>query len=196
MKKHFILVLLITLASVFNALAQTQVWKLDKSHSSIGFAIDHMVISETKGEFDDFTLNVLADKPDFTDAKFDVNIPVQSINTKDKKRDEHLVGPDFFDAAKYPNIVIKGVQFKKVSGKKYKAIVDFAMHGITKRVQLDAVFNGIVKDPWGNTRAGLLISGEIDRYLFDLKYNSALEAGGVALGQMVRISCSFELIKG
>ncbi len=195
MKKQIALTLTFLAAFVSLGYAQMQAWKLDKSHSSVGFAIDHMVISETKGEFDDFSLNVMADKADFTDAKYDITIQVKSINTKDAKRDEHLVGTDFFDAGQYPTITFKGVQFKKVSGKKYKAIGSLTMHGVTKQVTFDAVFNGIVKDPWGSTRAGLVLSGEIDRYAFGLKYNAMLEAGGAVIGQKVRISCSFELIK-
>lgn len=171
------------------------VWKLDKSHSSINFAIDHLIITETKGEFNDYIVSVKADKPDFTDAHFDMNIRVSSINTKDSDRDKHLISADFFDTEKYPEIVFKGKKFIKIKGNEYKVIGDLTMHGVTKSIMLNARFGGIIKDPWGGIRAGVNVWGEIDRYDFGLKYNSVLEAGGKSIGQVVRINCSIELIK-
>jgi polyisoprenoid-binding protein YceI len=178
------------------AQAQTQVWKLDKSHSSINFMVDHMVISETKGQFKNFTVDVKSDKADFTDAKVKLNIDVNSINTEDEKRDGHLKSADFFNAEKNPNITFVAKSFKKVNGKIYKLIGDFTMNGITKTITLDAKFNGMIKSPYGDTRAGVMVYGEIDRYAFGLKYNSMMEAGGMAIGQKIRIACSLELIKG
>ena len=178
------------------AQAQTQVWKLDKSHSSVNFAVDHMVISETKGQFKTIAADVKADKPDFSDAKVTLTLGVNSINTEDDGRDAHLKGEDFFNAAKYPNITFVSKSFKKVKGNLYKLTGDFTMHGITKTVTLDAKFNGIIKSPFGDTRSGVTVYGEIDRYAYDLKYNSLLEMGGKAIGQKVRIACSLELIKG
>lgn len=180
----------------FHSFAQKQAWKLDRSHSSITFAIDHMVISETTGKFDDFSVDVKADKADFTDAKFTVSIPVNSINTDNEKRDAHLKNKDFFDTKNYPNITFVGKSFKKVKGKKYQVVGDLTMHGVTKKnVVLDGKFNGIVKDPWGNMRAGLKVTGELDRYDYGLKYNSVLEAGGLSIGKEVRITANIELIQ-
>ncbi len=176
-------------------LAPSTVWILDPSHSSIGFAIDHLVITETKGEFEKYSVNIVSDKPDFTDATFDVTIEVGSINTKNADRDKHLKSSDFFDVEKYNNITFKGRSFKKVKDNQYKITGDLTMHGATKSVTLDAKFGGIIKDPWGGTRAGVVVSGEIDRYEFGLKYNSVLESGGLAIGQKVKIACSLELIK-
>ena len=176
--------------------AQTTNWQVDKVHSSIGFSVDHLVVSETVGEFNDYSMSVLSDKDDFTDAKFSVTIQVNSIDTKDEKRDAHLKSADFFDAEKYPTITFVGKEFKKVEGNKYIVTGTFTMHGISKEVSFDAKFGGIVKDPWGGTRAGLKVSGEIDRYDYGLKYNSILEAGGMAIGREVRLECRVELIKG
>ena len=190
----FVVIAAIALLS-FNANAQNTTWALDKSHSSVGFSVDHLVISETIGKFDQFELNVKSDKPDFTDAKFDLTIQAKSINTDDAKRDEHLRSADFFDVAKFATITFKGKKFEKVSGTQYKVTGDITMHGVTKTVTLDAKFGGIAKDPWGNTKAGLKVMGELDRYDFGLKYNAALETGGMAVGQKVRISCNIELNK-
>lgn len=174
--------------------APALVWNLDKAHSSVGFSVDHMVVSEIAGQFDDFSAEVKADKPDFTDVAFTITIQTKSINTKETKRDEHLRSPDFFDATKFPALTFKGSKFVQVSGNKYKVTGDLTMHGITKTVTLDAKF-GIIKDPYGNTRAGIVVTGELDRYDFGLKYNSVLEAGGLAVGQTVRLNCNFEFVK-
>jgi polyisoprenoid-binding protein YceI len=176
--------------------AQTQVWKLDKSHSSVNFAVDHMVISETKGQFKTIAAQVKADKPDFSDATVNLTLDINSINTEDDGRDGHLKGADFFDAAKYPSITFVSKSFKKVKGNIYKLTGDLTMHGVTKTVTLDAKFNGIIKSPFGDIRSGVMVYGEVDRYAYGLKYNSILEAGGKAIGQKVRIACSLELIKG
>ncbi len=194
MKKIALLLSLLVTTQFVNA--QTQLWKLDKSHSDVSFGIDHMVISETKGKFDSYTMDVKADKADFSDATVTLNIDVNSINTNDAGRDGHLKGEDFFNTAKNPEMKFVSTGLKKVKGNIYKLTGNLTMNGVTKPVTLNAKFNGIVKSPFGDTRAGLIVSGEIDRYVFGLKYNSKLENGGLAIGQKVRINCSVELIKG
>jgi polyisoprenoid-binding protein YceI len=185
----------LSLLFMYASNAQTTAWNLDKVHSSVGFSIAHMVVSETVGQFDDFTMDVKSDKPDFTDAIVDLTIQVASINTKDAGRDKHLKTEDFFNADKYPTITFKSKSFKQVKGNKYKVTGDFTMMGVTKTVTLDAQFNGMIKDSKGKFHAGLKVYGEIDRYQYGLKYNSPLEGGGFALGQMVNINCNVELIK-
>lgn len=174
--------------------AQQTVSNFNRSHSSVNFEVDHMVVSETSGQFKDFSMNVKSDKADFTDV-FDITMKVESINTDDAKRDGHLKSEDFFDASKYPTITFKGRKLKQIKGNKYSVTGDLTMHGVTKTMTLNAKFNGTVKDPYGNTRAGVKVTGEIDRYAFGLKYNSAMEAGGLTIGQKVRINCNIEMIK-
>jgi len=175
--------------------AQNTSWNLDKAHSSIGFSIEHMVVSETVGQFNDFSVNAKSDKDDFTDVKGDLTVEVSSVDTKDAKRDGHLKSADFFDAAKYPTIKFEIVKFSKVKDKEYKLVGNLTMHGVTKSVTLKGSFGGIVKDPYGNTRTGIKVTGEIDRYEFDLKYNAAMEAGGLVLGKTVNIRCNIEMTK-
>ena len=194
--KNIIFIFAATFMVAVTTEAQTTVWNLDSSHSSIGFSVDHLVISETVGEFNEYTTTITSDKEDFTDASFEVVIQTTSIDTKDSKRDDHLRSPDFFDTEKYPTMIFKGKSFEKIDGKKYKVTGTMTLHGITKEVVFDATFGGITKDPWGGTRAGLKLTGVIDRYDYDLKYNSVLEAGGLAVGKEVRIECRLELIKG
>jgi polyisoprenoid-binding protein YceI len=149
--------------------AQSQEWQLDTSHSSVNFAVDHLVISETTGKFDVYSADVKADRPDFTDAKFNVVIQAKSINTNDPKRDEHLRGADFFNTDKNPTITIEGKKFEKMKDGKYKVFAKVTMNGVTKDEVWDAKFNGITKDPWGGTRAGLKVIATIDRYGYNLK---------------------------
>jgi polyisoprenoid-binding protein YceI len=179
----------------WNSIAQTTKWVIDKSHSKVQFDVAHLVISEVTGQFKSFDGSVLSDKPDFSDAKIEVNIDVNSINTDDEKRDGHLKSPDFFDANKYPKITFKSKSLKKVNNNLYKLTGDLTMHGVTKEVVLDVQFNGIKNDPWGNTKAGFKVTGKINRNDFGLKYNAPLEGGGVLIGEEVNITCNVELLK-
>jgi polyisoprenoid-binding protein YceI len=194
--KSKVAIVALSIAMIFSkAYAQNTSWNLDKAHSSVGFSIEHMVVSETVGQFNEFSTNIKSDKEDFSDVKGDITMQVASIDTKDAKRDGHLKSADFFDAEKYPTIKFEIVQFKKVKDKEYKLVGNLTMHGITKSVTLKANFGGIVKDPYGNTRTGIKVSGEIDRYEFDLKYNAAMEAGGTVIGKKVNITCNVEMVK-
>ncbi|GGG39711.1 UPF0312 protein [Dokdonia pacifica] len=175
--------------------AQQTTWVIDKSHSSIGFDIDHLVVSQTEGTFNEYEATIKADKSDFSDATFDITIQTTSVDTKNERRDNHLRSADFFDSEKYPEITFKVNSFKHISGKKYEVTGMFTMHGVTKEVTLDARFGGIITQGNFGTRAGLRITGEIDRYDFGLKYNAAMEAGGYILGKEVRIDCRLEMVK-
>ena len=170
-------------------------WQLDKSHSSINFAVDHLMVSETTGKFEDYTLEVKAQKEDFSDASFSFTAKVNSINTNEPKRDEHLKQEDFFDAAKFPVITFKSNSFKKVKGNNYKVKGELTIKNVTKTVEFDAKFGGVIKDPWGGTRSGLKVWGKINRFDYGLKYNSLLDSGGLAVGSEVRFTCNIELIQ-
>ncbi|MFN8370204.1 MAG: YceI family protein [Bacteriovoracaceae bacterium] len=192
MQKFWSLLSGILLLSSFSSYAA---WELDKAHSSITFGIDHLVITETKGQFDNFQVELTATKDDFSDAKGKATVEVKSINTFDTKRDNHLKGTDFFDIDKYPNIIVEVKKLEKKKDNKYKVTTAVTMHGVTKDVVFDGVYKGTVKDPWGGTRAGLALNGKLDRYDFDLKYNSVLETGGFAIGKEVRINAVLEMVK-
>jgi polyisoprenoid-binding protein YceI len=176
------------------AQSPSTVWNIDKSHSSVGFSIDHLVISQVYGQFNDFSADVKTDKPDFTDVAVTFTIQTKSIDTKDDKRDSHLRSADFFDAEKFPVITFVGKKFVQVKGNQYKLTGDLTLHGVTKTVTLDAKF-AVINAPYGNRRAGIQISGDIDRYEYDLKWNKAIEAGGLAVGQLVKLQISVELVK-
>lgn len=172
-----------------------QKWNIDKSHSKVTFSVTHLMISEVEGKFKIYNGSVQASKEDFSDAQIDFSIDVNSIDTDDEARDKHLKGDDFFAADKYPTITFKSKQLKKVSGNNYQLKGDLTIKGVTKPVDLNVVFGGIKNDPWGNTKAGFKVTGIINRKDFGLTWNAPLEAGGVVVGEDVKISCNIELAK-
>jgi len=177
-----------------NVFAQTN-WQLDKSHSNINFTVSHMVVSETSGKFKFFEGKVVAKSDDFVDSDIEFTIDASSINTDDEKRDAHLKSPDFFDVAKYPQITFKSKSFKKIDGKNYKLTGDLTMHGVTKEVTFDVIYNGTAKSPTGVTKAGFKVIGKINRTDFGLKWNKTLDNGGLLVGEEVSLVCNIELDK-
>ena len=193
MKKIIVAIAFATTAILSQA--QTQKWGYDASHAKVGFSISHFGISETEGKFTKFDGTVLSDKADFSDAKIDFTIDVNSINTEDAQRDTHLKSADFFEVAKYPNITFKGKSFKPSGTNKYKLTGDFTMHGVTREITLDVFYKGTVVDPYKNTKAGFKLSGVIDRIQFGLVWNGTLAAGGLLVGNQVNLDINIELIK-
>ena len=178
------------------AIAQTT-WKVDGSHSKLGFSVTHAMVSETEGKFKVFDGTATSKDIDFTDSKIDFTADVSSINTEDEKRDGHLKSPDFFDAEKFPKITFKSTSMKKNTkggATSYLLEGDLTMHGVTKKVSLLAIgASNAVKDPWGNTKYGFKVTGTINRKDFGLKWNAALEAGGVLVSEDVKLDINIEL---
>lgn len=191
MKKLQLLVLAMFIH--FGAIAQTN-WVIDPSHSNIVFTVKHMVISEVSGSFQKFDAEVISNGEEFENAIINFTADVNSIFTDNEKRDGHLRADDFFDAEKYPELTFKGKSLKKVSGNKYKLTGDLTIKGITKEIVLDVEFGGIAT-AWGQTKAGFKISGEINRFDFGLEWNSLTEAGGVVVGDKVKINCNVQIVK-
>jgi len=154
--KKSILFFSLLLAAFVSAQAQTN-WKVDAAHSSIEFTVTHMVISEVTGKFGGFDAMASSESDDFGGASIEFSADVATINTGIEKRDEHLRSADFFDAEKYPKLTFKSNSFKKVEGKNYALKGDLTMHGVTKPVELEVVYNGTIKDPYGQTKAGFKI---------------------------------------
>jgi len=178
-----------------SAEAQTTKWVLDKAHTTIGFNVAHMVISKVYGEFKEYDGTVLSDKEDFTDAKIEFTAKIASINTGVEKRDDDLRSENYFDAAKYPELSFKGTALKKISGNLYKLSGNLTIRNVTKPVELDVVYNGTIKDPWGNIRAGFEVKGVINRFDFGITNNSVIETGGLVVGKEVEIICNVEVLK-
>lgn len=192
MKKAVFVVLLVLGFTFVNA--QTK-WNIDKSHSNVGFAVTHLIISEVTGQFKSFDGNIEFSKDDLSDANINFSIDAASISTENEGRDKHLKSDDFFNAEKFPKITFVGKSIKKVDGKKFKLVGDFTIRDVTKSITLDVVYNGSIKDPWGNTKAGFKITGELNRFDYNLKWNNLMEAGGAVVGKEVTITVNLELSK-
>lgn len=180
---------------IANPLFAQAVWSIDGSHSDISFSVSHLVVSEATGKFKKFEGEVKAKTDDFVDAEINFTIDASSINTEDEKRDGHLKSADFFDVAKFPQIAFKSKSFKKVDGNKYKLSGDLSMHGVTKSVELDVVFKGMAKSPWGQTVGAFKISGILKRADFGLTWNKTLESGGLLVGEDVNLNANIEVVK-
>ena len=169
-----------------------QTWTVDKAHSSVNFTIQHLVISEVDGTFTDFDGKMVSPSVDFSNAKIDFTVNVASVNTDNENRDAHLKADDFFNAEKFPKMTFTGVSFKKINEKKYELTGDLTIRDVTKRVKFDVHYGGTVKDPWGNTKAGFKATTTINRFDYNLKWNSVTEMGGAVAGSDVSITVKVE----
>ena len=169
-------------------------WKLDLSHSSVGFSVPHLVVSSVDGRFKEATAKVNLDDADLTKSQVSVEINTASVDTGDQKRDDHLKGPDFFDVKKFPKLTFKSTKISK-SGAAYKLTGDLTIRDVTKSVTLDAKVSAPVKTPWGNQARAAKLTGKINRNDFGLKWNKALEAGGVLVGEDVTLDVKAEITK-
>ncbi len=171
-------------------------WVIDPSHSEIAFKIRHLMITNVKGTFKEFEADVYTTGDDFTTAKVECRVKAATVDTKSADRDKHLVSPEFFDVEAHPEIIFKATGYEKVDNDgSYELIGDLNIKGISKPVKLDVEFGGVVKDPWGNEKAGFTINGKINRKEWNLNWNAALEAGGVMLADDVLISCEVQLMR-
>lgn len=170
-------------------------WTVDKSHSKVGFSVSHLVITDVEGFFKDYDAQITTDGDDFSKAKIDFIIKTASIFTDNNDRDNHLRADDFFNAEKYPAMTFKGKSMKKVGDKKYKLVGDFTIRDVTKQVELEVKYNGTVKDPWGNTKAGFKVKGVINRFDYNLKWNKAIETGSLVVGKDVELVIDLQLVK-
>jgi len=185
------------LATLFiGANAQNTNWNIDPTHTNVKFSVTHLMVTEVDGNFKTFNGKVVAPTPDFNNASVEFSVDVNSINTDNTDRDNHLKGDDFFNAAKYPQMTFKSSSFKKVKDNKYELIGDLTIRDVTKRVTFDVKYNGIMKDPWGNTKAGFQGKGKINRKDYNLKWSVLTEAGGMVVSDEVEIVVNIELSQG
>lgn len=160
-------------------------FRVDPVHTNVMFKVKHMMISHVSGKFEKFEGVFELEGSELTGLKGEIE--AASLNTDEKERDKHLRSADFFDVAKYPKItfVLEKVEGDKAYGK-------LTIKDVTKDVVLEYELGGVMKDPWGATRAGVTLEGKINRKDFGLKWNKALEAGGVLVGDVVKMEVSIE----
>ena len=174
----------------------TRTWAIDPMHSEVQFKIKHLMITNVTGSFNIFQASVTTEDENFSTAKVSFTADVNSINTGNEQRDGHLKAPDFFDAATYPQIKFVATKSQSVDNDgSYELYGDLTMHGVTKNIKVSVEFGGVVKDLYGNTKAGFTINGKISRKDFGLTWNAATEAGGVVLSDEVKIMAEIQLIE-
>ncbi len=174
----------------------TTKWVMDTAHSEIAFRVRHMMISNTTGGFEIFSGEAETEDDNFANAKISFTAETASINTRNEQRDGHLKSAEFFDVEQYPQL--KFVAAKSTTPDpegNYTLTGDLTIRDVTKPVTLKVEFGGIANDPWGNTRAGFEINGEINRKDFGLVWDAVTETGGIVLADTVRLNCHVELIK-
>jgi polyisoprenoid-binding protein YceI len=172
-----------------------QKWAVDAAHSSIDFSIKHMVIAKVKGTFHKFEASIDADPEDLTTADIDFSVDIDSVDTRNGDRDNHLKSGDFFDAENHPKMTFKSTKITKKSDGEYDVTGDLTIRGTTRPETFTATFEGHAKDPWGNEKAGFSAHGTIIRSEYGLTYNAVLETGGVLVGDQVQVSIEIEAAK-
>ncbi len=171
----------------------TGTWTIDPMHSSVGFTVKHLMISKVRGSFQTFSGSVVVPEDRFASA-VDVTIDPASVATGDANRDGHLRNGDFFDAETFPAWTFRSTGIR-ADGGDYKLAGELTMRGVTKPVELDVEFEGVTKDPYGNTKAGFSAAAELNRKEWGMEYNAALETGGVLIGEKVKLVLDIQLAK-
>jgi polyisoprenoid-binding protein YceI len=185
----------IAAAVALSSPARAATWEIDPSHSTVGFTVRHLMISNVRGEFGKVRGTVTWERADFSDAQVDVTVDVASVDTREPERDTHLRSPDFFDAAKFPTLTFKSKRVAKGKSQGHLTLVgDLTIHGVTKEVAFDVTApSPPQKTPWGAIAVAAEARATIHRKDFGLTWNKALESGGVLVGDDVKIEIALEL---
>jgi polyisoprenoid-binding protein YceI len=173
--------------------ARTQ-WKLDATHTSVEFSAKHLMITTVKGRIADVEGTIEIDEKNPKNSSVEAVLKAASIDSRTTQRDDHLRSGDFLNVEKFPEIRFRST---KIEGgrEEFKLTGDLTIRDVTKPITLDVTFEGETKDPWGGERAGFSAKGKIDRRDFGLTWNQVLEAGGVAVGNEIKINVEVEAIK-
>jgi polyisoprenoid-binding protein YceI len=170
-------------------------WAIDPTHSEIGFKVKHMMFTNVSGKFKDFDATIENEDDNFETSKIKFSADVTSIDTNSADRDNHLRSADFFDVDNFSKLSFTSTDIKKIDDNTFKITGDLTIKDVTKSVVLDAEYSGLMKDPWGNTKAGISLTGKINRKDFGLTWNAALETGGVLVGEEIKLQSEIQLIK-
>ena len=168
-------------------------WQLDPTHSELGFKVKHLMITNIKGEFRNFSAEI--DGEDFSKAAISAMIDTSSIFTNEDNRDAHLKNADFFDIDKHKEMTFKGSSLTKIDDENFELTGMLSIKGISKEIKLGVEYGGTSTDPWGNEKMGFSINGKINRSDYGLNFNAPLETGGFLLGEEVKISADLQFVK-
>lgn len=168
-------------------------WVIDPMHSEVQFKIKHLVISTVTGSFKKFEGAIISEGDDFNNAKVSFTMDVKSIDTNQSHRDEHLQGGDFFESETYPEIKFQSTSFNKENENDYKMIGNLTMKGVTRPLELNVEYGGSEKDMYGNLKHGFEVTGKINRKEFGMTYNAITEAGGLTLGEDIKLIANIQV---
>jgi polyisoprenoid-binding protein YceI len=189
-----ILTILITILLAVSVSSAQTVWVDDPAHSQVSFSVAHLVIAEVTGRFKDFTVTLQQTaKDDFAGSILEATIKTASVDTENEGRDKHLRSDDFFNAEKFPEIMFKSTAIEKSGTDTYKVSGDLTIRDITKPVVFETRYTGQVKDPWGNLKIGFKATASVNRFDYGLKWDKALETGGLVAGDVVDITLLMEM---
>ena len=169
-------------------------WKLDPSHTLVEFSAKHLMITTVKGRFTDVEGFIHADDKDIKNSSVEATLKAATIDTRTEQRDNHLRSADFLEVEKYPEINFRSTRIEG-SKQEFKLTGDLTIRGVTRPITLDVTFEGQTKDPWGGERVGFSASGKLDRRDFGLTWNVMLEAGGLTVGNDIKINIEVEAVK-
>lgn len=173
----------------------TTTWQLDPAHSEVAFRVRHLVIATASGKFKTFASTVTTNDDDFSTASIEFTVDTASIDTGVSDRDGHLRSDDFFASEKYPTMQFKSTGIQSTGDNEYELQGDLTIRDVTQPITLQVEFGGIMKDPWGNIKAGFEVNGKVKRKEFGLSWDAVTEAGGVVLGDEVKIHINLEYAK-
>ena len=181
---------------VASAAVAQEAWEIDPAHSTVGFSVRHMMVSNVHGEFAKFSGKIYVDGKDFTKARVEVTIDATSITTHSDGRDKDLRSANFFDVEKFPTLEFKSKRIEQASPGNLRLIGDLTMHGVTKEVTLDVSGpTAEIKDQRGSTHIGASATAKVNRKDFGILWNNTLDGGGVVVSDEVTISIDVELVK-
>lgn len=194
MRRFFLSLNLLLVSAAVVWAAEPATWVIDPGHSHVGFSVRHMMVSNVRGSFEKFSGTIVGDPGDPANSRIDVTIDAATLDTQNSKRDDHLRSADFFDVAKFPTITFKSKRVEKSAGG-LRVIGDLTMRGVTKEVVLDVDGPTAPVQVGSVMRIGASATTKLNRRDFGLTWNRVMEAGGVTVGDEVRISIELELIK-
>ncbi len=170
-------------------------WKVDSAHSEVGFKVKHMMITNVNGFFGSFDAEAVTQGEDFSKAQFFFSADIDSVNTGVADRDAHLKSDDFFNAAEYPKLNFKSTSVKDIGDGELTILGELSIRDVTKLVELNAEFGGIVIDPYGQTKAGLTINGKIKRSEYGLKWSAITEAGSIVVSDDIKLITELQFVR-
>jgi polyisoprenoid-binding protein YceI len=179
-------------------MAEKTTWQIDAAHSSVEFAVKHMMFTTVRGRFKDVKGTIEADEQNPDASTVNVEIAAASIDTGSPDRDAHLRSADFLDVENHPTLTFRSKRVEgamKKEGDKFRVVGDLTIRGTTMEVTLECQYEGTGKDPWGGTRAGTRAEARIDRRDWGLKWNQALETGGILVANEVRLEVEVQAVK-